>query len=419
MGHEKQQLNYVLLLVAGSGLVSTARAMTLSFLAIKLQQSFGLGPAMIGALLGIGPLVGAVAAPFAGTLSDRVGRKTVMMLTLVSMALALVGMGLAETVVAFCVAQVVAAIALAIYEPISRALMSDVCPEPLRLKYFSWRYTATNAGWAVGPLVGIAAGAASTALFIIAGVVYAMFALVLHVQRVPVHNRTDASQAPAQAPLLGSLKAAIRDPRLAFFVGGGTLLIAVYGQWSATLAPYLTGNVAGGMEIYAYLVSINGVAVLIGNPFARRFIERAGALNALIVGCVLFLFGEIGFLSAAGFWGLAAAMVVFTIGEILVVPSEYMLVDGISDNRNRGSYFGAHSFSTIGNFVGPTLGGAMLGAFGGPGMFLLFAGFAALSAILFAIGTRMPPPKMATHQSSAGSPETAAGPYLRGACLAA
>ncbi|WP_246590363.1 MFS transporter [Rhizobium lentis] len=415
MTNNRQRLNYVLLLIAGSGSVTIARAMTLSFLAIKLQQSFGLGPAMIGALLGIGPLLGAIAAPFAGTLSDRLGRKTMLTVTLLSMALALVGMGVAETVVAFCIAQVAAAVALAIYEPISRALMSDVCPERLRLKYFSWRYTATNVGWAVGPLMGIAAGAASTALFVIAGLVYAMFALVLHLLNVPIPQSDDGSRASANAPLLESLKAAIRDPRLAFFISGGTLLIAVYGQWSATLAPYLTGNVAGGVEIYARLVSINGAVVLIGNPFARRFIERAGALNGLVIGCILFALGEIGFLGAAGFWGLAFSMIVFTIGEILVVPSEYMLVDGIAHDRNRGSYFGAHSFSTIGNFIGPTLGGFMLGAFGGPGMFLLFAGFATISAILFAIGTRMPPPKPAIRQFAAGSREAATGPYLRGA----
>jgi MFS family permease len=195
--------------------------------------------------------------------------------------------------------------------------------------------------------------------------------------------------------------------------------MAVYGQWSATLAPYLTSHVAGGMEIYAYLVSINGAAVLIGNPFARRFIERAGALNGLVIGCILFSLGEIGFMSAAGFWGLAIAMVVFTIGEILVVPCEYILVDGISNDRNRGSYFGAHSFSTIGNFIGPTLGGAMLGAFGGAGMFLLFAGFAGLSAVLFAVGTRMPPPKVAAQQSPTGSSEATVGPHIRGAFLVA
>ncbi|MBD9372614.1 MFS transporter [Rhizobium sp. ARZ01] len=414
MGYEKQRLNYVLFLIAGAGLVNVARAMTLSFLAIKLQQSFGLGPAMIGVLLGIGPLVGAVAAPFAGSLSDKVGRKTVLTLTLLSMALAMAGMGVAETVLAFCLAQIVAAVAVAINEPISRALMSDVCPEQMRLKYFSWRYTAINFGFAVGPLIGIAAGAASTTLFVIAGVVYAMFALALHLLKVPLH-RSDAEQATApRVSVLQSIRTAIRDPRLAFFVGGGTLLIAVYGQWSATLAPYLSGNIAGGVEIFAYLVSVNGAVVLLGNPFARRFIERAGALNALVIGCVLFLFGELGFLASAGLWGLAISMVIFTIGEILVVPSEYMLVDGISNDRNRGSYFGAHSFSTIGNFVGPTLGGLMLAAFGGPGMFLLFAGFAVISAALFAIGTRMPPPRASIEPSPAAGSESATGPHLRG-----
>jgi MFS family permease len=409
-----QQRNYIFFLIAGSGLVTIARAMALSFLAIKLQQSFNLGPAMIGALLGAGPLVGAVAAPFAGSLSDKVGRKAVLTLTLVSMALALVGMGIAETVLAFCIAQMTAAVAVAIYEPISRALMSDICPERHRLKYFSWRYTASNVGWAVGPLIGIAAGAASAALFIVAGAVYAVFALALHVLDVAVPDDAKAHPTAPSGPLFESIKAAIRDPRLAFFVAGSTLLLAVYGQFSATLAPYLAENVVGGVEIFAYLISINGVVVLIGNPFARRFIERAGAIHALMTGCLFFLVSEIGFLATAGFWGLAISMVMFTIGEILVVPSEYVLVDGISTDRNRGSYFGAHSFSTVGNFVGPTLGGAMLGAFGGTGMFLLFAGFAAASALLFAIGTRMPPPKARLQRSAAASTTTSVGPHLRG-----
>ncbi|UXN66010.1 MFS transporter (plasmid) [Phyllobacterium sp. A18/5-2] len=112
------------------------------------------------------------------------------------MALALVGMGLAGAVLVFCIAQVVAAVALAIYEPISRALMSDVCPEPLRLKYFSWRYTAANVGWAVGPLMGIAAGAAFTILFVIAGIVYAVFALALNMLHVPVHQSEDVLKHP-------------------------------------------------------------------------------------------------------------------------------------------------------------------------------------------------------------------------------
>lgn len=414
MDRERRRRNYVFFLIAGAGLATTARGMTLSFLAIKLQQSFGLSPAAIGALLGLGPLLGAMVGPFAGSLSDRVGRKTVLVATLLAMAVSLVGMGLADTVVTFCLAQIASAVAIAIYEPIARALMSDVCPPATRLKYFSWRYTVSNAGWAVGPLIGIAGGAASTGLFLAAGLVYAGFAAAVHLLRVPL-RAADAGAAGPALSLIAGIRAAACDPRLAFFVVGGMLLIAVHGQWSATLAPYLTSHIAGGMEIFAYLVSINGAVVLVGNFFARRCIERIGTLNALVAGCLLFVAGELAFLASSGFIGLAVAMTVFTLGEILVVPSEYMLVDGIADDRNRGSYFGAHSFSTIGNFVGPTLGGMMLGAFGGPGMFLMFAAFAGASAVLFAIGTRMPPPGITVKVRPAGIAGGAATLSLRGA----
>ncbi len=55
----------VLLLTVGNGFVILTRAMTLSFLVLKLQQTFGLTPMMIGFLLGLGLLTGAIAGPFA------------------------------------------------------------------------------------------------------------------------------------------------------------------------------------------------------------------------------------------------------------------------------------------------------------------------------------------------------------------
>jgi MFS family permease len=150
------------------------------------------------------------------------------------------------------------------------------------------------------------------------------------------------------------------------------------------------------MEIYAYLLSINGAVVLLSSAPARRFIGYVGGLQALVVGCVSLILSQLAFLASTGFWALAASMVVFTLGEVLVTPSEYIVVDAITNDQNRGSYFGAHSLSTVGNFIGPALGGMMLGAFGGAGMFLLFSMFAGVSALLFSVGPRMPPPKLTT-----------------------
>ncbi|WP_210335837.1 MFS transporter [Ensifer sp. ENS09] len=412
---EKAGRFVALLLIAGSGLVTIAKGMSLTFLAIRLQRDFGLNPASIGALIGVGPLLGAIVSPFAGTLSDRIGRKAVLTVALFMAGLALAGLGLAQSIAAFALAHIVSAVAAAVFEPVARALMSDAAPEHLRLKVFSWRYLAINAGWAIGPLIGVWVGAAYVTLFVIAGVIHAAFGLVI-LLTVPEASSRQAIEAERTSGSAGGwrgLVAALRDRRLVFFVVGGTLLLAVHGQWSVTLSQYLNTGFEDGVTLFALLVSTNAVTVLVASTPARFVIERIGALHALSLGSLLFLIGEIGFAASSGMEMLVASMILFTIGEVLVVPSEYVLVDGISNAGNRGTYFGAHSLSTFGNFLGPLTGGLALGAVGGAGMFLLFGAFAAAGALLFAIGHSMPPPRPEAARTTALDDGAATGDLLR------
>ncbi|NHT77636.1 MFS transporter [Rhizobiaceae bacterium CRRU44] len=375
----------VLLLTVGAGFVTLTRAMTLSFLAVKLQQTFGLTPMMIGLLLGFGSLTGAIAGPFAGALSDRTGRKVMLSLVLGTLSISTLVLGLAESVLLFSVAQCVAATAMSLYGPISRALMSDLCTERTRLKYFSWRYTASNAGWVVGPLIGVGAGLASTPLFLVGACVYGAMALLLYRSYRPA--AVDPDEPKALRPgVIASIREAFGNSALVYFTLGSTLFVAVYGQWSATLAPYLVENMKDGATIYAYLLSINGLVVLTASAFTRPMIERVGPLRALLLGSGLLVVSQLCFSVSDGLAGFAASMVVFTLGEILVVPAEYMLVDSISYAKNRGRSFGAHSLSAVGGFIGPTFGGAALELLGGSAMFLLFAAFIILGTIFFFAG---------------------------------
>ncbi|OOG68392.1 MFS transporter [Sinorhizobium sp. A49] len=404
-----------LLLIAGSGVVTIAKGMSLTFLAIRLQKDFGLNPASIGALIGAGPLIGAIVSPFAGTLSDRIGRKGVLTAALCMAGLALAGLGLAQSIAAFALAHIISSVAAAVYEPVSRALMSDAAPAHLRLRVFSWRYLAINAGWAVGPLIGVWIGAAYATLFVIAGLMHAAFGFVLFFTVPEARNESLAETAATSQATGGwrGLVAALRDRRLVFFVIGGTLLLAVHGQWSVTLSQYLNTGFEDGITLFALLVSTNAATVLVASTPARFVIERIGALKALSLGCLLFLLGEIGFAASSGMEMLIASMILFTIGEVLVVPSEYVLVDGISDAGNRGTYFGTHSLSSVGNFLGPLIGGLALGSIGGAGMFLLFALLSAASALVFAIGHSMPPPRPQAARAGAVAGSGIGGDLLR------
>lgn len=380
------------MLIAGAGIVTLAKGMSLAFLAVRLQRDFGLGPATIGALIGIGPLLGAAVAPLAGSVSDRIGRKNVLVVALFSVSLALTGLGLAQSVITFAVAHILSAVAGAVYEPVSRALMSDASPEKLRLRVFSRRYLAINLGWAAGPMIGVAIGASFATLFMFAGLVHAFFAVAIACAVPSRSNNKDCQEASSPNVNWRNLASAFRDARLLFFVGGSTLLLAVHGQWSITLSQYLGMTFEDGVRLFALLVTTNAATVVVASTPARFVIERIGARNSVALGCILFLTGEVGFATSSAFEGLVISMIVFTLGEVLVVPAEYMLVDGIANDRNRGTYFGAHSLATVGNFLGPLLGGVALSAAGGAGMFFLFAVLAAASAVLFIIGHALPPP---------------------------
>lgn len=248
----------------------------------------------------------------------------------------------------------------------------------------------------------------STELFLIAGLAYAAYAvaLALMAREAVVQRPGHTTKAEgASAPILDSLVLAIRDRRLTFFLAGGSLLLAVHGQWSVSLSQYLTGSIKDGIQVFALLVSANAVVVLLGNQPSQFIIARAGALSSLVLGCLLFLAGEVGFLLAGSLWGLVAAMIIFSLGEVLVVPAEYMLIDRIADDTNRGSYFGAQAIASVGNFAGPTFGGMMLATYGGPRMFLFFAFLAAASALLFVVGHRMPPPRFAAERRAVNGME--------------
>lgn len=377
----------VVFIVAGSFWVSVARATSLTFVAIILNRDFKMGLPEIGVIVGTGPLLGAFFAPIAGAWSDTIGRKAALALVLGMLSLSITAMGMATGALSYIIAYTIAAISIALFGPISRAIISDASRQQVRLRYFSWRYTASNLGWAIGPVISVAAGPATLTGFLIAGTIIAALLPVLAVITMPVPAQTPESLAGFFRSF-ATIRTALRNRRQFCLICGSALALSVYSHWSTTMGPYLLSTTASGPQTFAMLVSLNGIVVLLTNPIVRRLIARTGGLRGLIAGCILLFASQIGFASSTALPALLTSMVLLSVAEVLVVSSEYVLVDGLASGSNRGSYFGAHAISHAGSFFGPAIGGSTLATFGGPAMFLLFAFMAVASAFIFAIGSR-------------------------------
>src|SRR5262249_59393275 len=85
----------LLLLSVGSSFRTMTQAALLTFLPVYLANAMGYSPAVVGSCLFVLQAAGCAAAPVAGHLSDRMGRKQILVASMASSAVVMIAMALA------------------------------------------------------------------------------------------------------------------------------------------------------------------------------------------------------------------------------------------------------------------------------------------------------------------------------------
>ena len=380
-------------LMGGTVFVMITQMMSMPFLAIYLGETTDLGPAAIGVIIGAGPLAATFGGFLGGVLSDLFGRRRLLLLSMLAMAVSFIAFVMASHPAALFAISLVKGLAGAFYGTISKAMMGDYTPEEKRFRVFSNRYLAINAGATIGPLLGAWIGiAGSGTAFLLTAVSYIVFSILLCVvlnrygQDERHTAKTDEQEDGEKAGFLQMWRVLRRDTALLFFVLGGILLVTVHGQMSVTLSQYLRDDVADGIALFGVMMSVNGFTVLLLQIPLTRMVEKYSLFSRIAAGAVLMAAGEAGFAFSAEWSGFIVAMIVFTLGEILIIPAEYAQIDQITPPRMRGTYYGAQSISELGSFLGPWAGGMILSSYGGPVMFLTMGGIAIFSLLFYGLG---------------------------------
>ncbi|WP_107924017.1 MDR family MFS transporter [Lysinibacillus parviboronicapiens] len=379
------------ILVFGTVLITLTSSMSMPFLAIFLSQSANLDFATIGFIIGVGPLAGTSCGLIGGVLSDFIGRKKLMILSLIGLSIAFIGFISTTNIIFLLIFSIIRGIAQAFFGTVSKALMADLTPDNKRYKMFANRYLASNLGYAIGPMLGAFLGiGGSTIAFILTSSIYVIYAVVLYFMLRAIkdskHNNGAVSKDNMNVALLWHTLRS--DVPLMLFIIGGILLTTVHGQMSVTLSQYLQANIIDGVKLFAILMSVNGFTVLIVQIPLTRWSERFTLIQRIAYGCMLFAVGEIGFAFSTIWIAFIISMFVFTLGEILVIPAEYAQVDEITPQHLRGTYYGAQSLGEFGNFLGPWFGGILLSTYGGTTMFLFMAFISLLGIYFFYVGKR-------------------------------
>lgn len=115
----------VWIILSGTIFVRTASFMAIPFLALYLHNELQASPLLIGVTIGIAPLFSTFGGLIGGYLTDRFGRKAVIIITVFIWSLTFVGFALAPSAVYFVVLNAVNGLCRSFFEPGTQALMID------------------------------------------------------------------------------------------------------------------------------------------------------------------------------------------------------------------------------------------------------------------------------------------------------
>lgn len=346
-------------ILLGTIFTRIASFMTIPFLALYLHNELNAEPVTIGIIIGLAPLLATVGGFFGGYLTDRFGRKLIILLSIFCWTFVFLGFALSTSIVVFGFLSALNGLCRSFFEPATQALMVDYTAPQKRRRLFSVRYTAINIAAVIGPLVGVWLAALSNPQvpFIITAIMYALYGVALFFILRKYATQTMIKTTKSIAAVF---QVVFADRKLLLLLAGGILVSVGYSQFDSTLPQFVNVTLNDGVKLYSVLIAVNAIAVLILQLPLSMISERISTIRTLILGIVFFAIGFVLFNISESWTMFIIAMILFTIGEIFAFPMMNAVIEEIAPEDRKATYLGASQLKNIGGFVGPILGGWLL-----------------------------------------------------------
>ncbi len=351
-------------IIVGSNFIDhVGGALIFPFFALYITMKFQVGMTEVGLLFALFSVTDMIGNMIGGALTDFLGRKTMIIMGLIISALTSLGMGLVQELEWFYVMGAISGLFATAAGPAHEAMLIDILPEKKRSEGFGVMRVATNLSVAIGPVIGgFLASRSYLILFIADTVTSLMTALIVYL--VVEESKPEEKESKVKKGFKDTFIGygdVIKDRKFMLFVVISTIATLVYSQMYSTLSVFLR-DVHGVPESgYGWLMTLNaGMVVLFQFMITRRISKRPPML-ILALGSLLYVigFGMYGFVDIYLLFMLA--MVIITIGEMVIIPVAQAYVGQAAPEDMRGRYSGVMGFSKmIPWMIGPLLAGLIM-----------------------------------------------------------
>ena len=373
--------------------VNRAGSMVIPFLALYGTRHLGVRPALAGLALTIYGVGGLVGAPLAGRLCDRIGAFTVLRGSLLVSGILLLTIPLAHEFNSFLALTFIWALVAESVRPASLAALTYSVRPDQRKAAVAVNRLAINLGMSIGPMVGgFLAAVSYPLLFVVDGATTIAASIVLTVLLMLKPSAAPPVVRSAEGGAQNGRVSVLRDPRAVVFFVGVWLMAIVFFQHEGAMPIFLVRDLHYRESFYGMLFVVNTALIVLLEVPINLAMSHWSHRWTLVLGASLFAigFGAMAVLHSTA--GLIAAAVVWTLGEMIALPSSGAYVLDIAPPGRSGQYVGAYSSTfSLALLVGPWAGTIALDRFGGPALWTaaLIVGMIS-AAVLSTVGSAQP-----------------------------
>lgn len=320
---------------------------------------FGAAGQVLGMLIATFALAQFVFSPIAGNLSDKYGRKNLIIFGLVITGLGQIAFGLSTEVWMLFVARFLGGLGSAFIAPPIMAFVADVTTYEERGKGMGMLGAAMSLGFMIGPGIGGFLSKVSLHFpFYMAGAA-AFFAAILSFMLLPNTKPSSAQKAQKQDNLA---KQMVRSVKMPYFVMLLIMLVFSFGiaNFQTTLSLFVTQKFNYTPTDIAILLTVGGavgviVQMFIITPLFKRFGEMKVVLvNLLIASISIFLI-----LYVSGFALILVVATIFSTATTLIRPAVNTLISKLAGSEQGFAAGLNNAYMSLGNMIGPALAGLL------------------------------------------------------------
>ncbi|WKA53660.1 MFS transporter [Planococcus shixiaomingii] len=322
-------------------------------------ETFGVAGQALGTLVATFALAQFLFSPLSGQLSDKYGRKNLIVFGLVVFGLSQLVFGIATELWILYLARFFTGLGSAFLIPPMMAFVADITTYEGRGRGMGLLGASMSLGFTIGPGVGgFLAGVSLQFPFYVAASV-ALIAALISFFVLPNIKPTVTNVRAKRENIFQQMRRSTATP---YFVMLLVMLIFAFGlaNFQSTISLYVDHKYNYTPTDIAVLMTVGGFAGVIVQTFViNRLFKRYGEMKVILVNLLILAFTMIAVLFVHSYWTILLVATIFFTASALLRPAINTLISKLAGDEQGFAAGMNNAYMSIGNMIGPALAGIL------------------------------------------------------------